>query len=285
MTIQLHPHSCPRVLLFDWHATLADTMDAMYHAVDDVLPKLNELGLVERLVKPEDSKTIEDAKLVKYIRENAQLHPKIKAERKISRTDIFEVLFGPDREAKSLAHQTFDQCYRSHFGNVKPFEPGLRAILEKLRALNMRLGVISNRKREYMLHELDVIDANGWHDLFDTMACGDDVEHRKPAPDLLLKALENLGAEPDHSCWYIGDSTTDIVAADRAGVTPIFYNGAQWSQDWIDRIFPNTVRHPHRPEAVVNSFAELLDLVRTFVYDLGCGTIPKRRSGPEQNQA
>ena len=27
----------PRVLLFDWHATLVDTMDAMYYALDDVL--------------------------------------------------------------------------------------------------------------------------------------------------------------------------------------------------------------------------------------------------------
>ncbi|MDZ7735545.1 MAG: HAD-IA family hydrolase [Gammaproteobacteria bacterium] len=98
--------------------------------------------------------------------------------------------------------------------------------------------------------------------LFETMACGDEVKSRKPAPDLILKALENMDVEPDHSCWYVGDSTTDIVAAATAGVTPIFYNGAQWEQDWIDHIFPGTVRHPHRPEAVVNSFAELTELVR-----------------------
>ncbi len=285
MSLVQRPHTCPRILLFDWHATLADTMDAMYHAVDDVIPKLLELGLVDRLVKPEDSKTVEDAKLVKYIRENARLHPKIKSDRKISRTDIFEVLFGPDQDAKATAHQIFDQCYRNHFGNVKPFEPGLRPILERLRGMHMRLGVISNRRREYMLHELSVVDAKGWHELFDTMVCGDDVEHRKPAPDLILKALENLGVEPDHGCWYIGDSTTDVVAADRAGVTPIFYNGAQWEQVWIDKIFPNTIRHPHRPEAVVNNFAELLELVRYFVYELGCGITEKRKSGLPQDSA
>lgn len=282
MSLLQRPRTCPRVLLFDWHATLADTMDAMYHAVDDVLPKLVELGLVERLVKAGESKTVEDAKLVKYIRDNAQLHPKIKADRKISRTDIFEVLFGADKDAKATAHRIFDQCYRNHFGEIKPYEPGIRDILEQLRGMNMKLGVISNRKREYMLHEVSVIEGNGWNDLFDTMACGDDVEHRKPAPDLLLKALENLGIAPSHSCWYIGDSTTDIVAADRAGVTPIFYNGAQWSPEWLDKIFPNTVRHPHRPEAVVNHFPELLDLVRYFIYDLGCGITPKRHSGPTQ---
>lgn len=283
MSILLKPHACPRVLLFDWHATLADTMDAMYYAVDDVIPILLAMGLEKRLMKPEDSKTVEDAKLVKYIRENAQLHPKIKSERKVSRTDIFEVLFGPDEDAKSTAHRVFDQCYANHYGHAKPFEPDVRKELEKMRAMNMRLGVISNRKREYMEHELDVVEEGGWDDLFDTMACGDDVENRKPAPDLLLKALENIGVKPDHSTWYVGDSTTDVVAADRAGVTPIFYNGAGWDKDWIDKIFPGTVRHPHRPEAVVNSFAELTELVRQFVYELGCGITENRKSGLEQD--
>jgi len=279
MSILLKPHACPRIILFDWHATLADTMDAMYYAVDDVIPILLAMGLDKRLLRPEDSKTVEDAKLVKYIRKNAKLHPKVRSERKVSRTDIFEVLFGPDQDAKATAHRVFDECYANHYGNVKPFEPGIQRELERLRTMNMRLGVLSNRKRVYMEHELAVIEETGSVHLFDTMVCGDDVEHRKPAPDLILKALENLEAEPDHSCWYVGDSTTDIVAADRACVTPIFYNGAHWDQDWIDKIFPGTVRHPHRPEAVVNSFPKLTELVHQFVYELGCGLTQKKKSG------
>ena len=70
----------PRVVLFDWHATLVDTLDAMYHAVDDMLPLLPELGLVEALVPYEFSRTAEDARLVEFVREHQQLHPKIKAE-------------------------------------------------------------------------------------------------------------------------------------------------------------------------------------------------------------
>ncbi len=35
----------PSVVLFDWHATLVDTLDAMYEAVDETLPRLRELGL------------------------------------------------------------------------------------------------------------------------------------------------------------------------------------------------------------------------------------------------
>src|SRR3546814_13488705 len=78
------PQRQPCVIQFNGHATLADTMDEMYYARDDVMPRLAPLGLIERLVPSGKSKTIEDGRLVKYVRENARLHPKIKAERKIS---------------------------------------------------------------------------------------------------------------------------------------------------------------------------------------------------------
>ena len=99
----------PKAILFDWHATLVDTLDAMYHAVDDMLPSFRDNGLLERMIDPKLSKSPEDAKLIEYVRDHAQLHPKILADRKISRTDIFEVLFGDDHDAKQLAHTIFTE--------------------------------------------------------------------------------------------------------------------------------------------------------------------------------
>ena len=43
------------------------------------------------------------------------------------------------------------------------------------------------------------------------------VEHAKPAPDLLLAAAAQLGVAPE-MCWYVGDSTWDMMAAVRAGM-------------------------------------------------------------------
>ena len=91
------------------------------------------------------------------------------------------------------------------------------------------------------------------------------MEHRKPAPDMLLKALDNLGLTPAENCWYVGDSTTDVIAAKEAGITAIFYNGAGWPDSWLDKIFPNTVSHPHRPDAVVTSIADLVHLARVML--------------------
>jgi phosphoglycolate phosphatase len=259
------PHASPELVLIDWHATLVDTHDAMYHAVDDVLPRLAALGLRERLLAADQSKTIEDARLVKYVREHHRLHPKITAQRKISRTDIFEVLFGDDAQAKAIIHKAFDACYPKYVDQVYPLEADAGQQLERLKAAGVPLGVISNRKREYLDHELGIVDGGGWRALFDVVVGGDDVAHRKPAPDMILHALEKTGLTPSARCWYLGDSTTDVIAAKRAGVTAIFYNGAHWEPAWIDKIFPNTVRHPHRPDAVVESIAGLVALARCLL--------------------
>jgi phosphoglycolate phosphatase len=140
MSIVDIPYAAPRIILFDWHATLVDTHDAMYHAIDDVLPKLRELDVIDRMVKTEDSKTLEDAKLVKYVKDNNKLHPKLKAARKVSRTDIFQVLFGDDEDAKKLVHEAFDNAYRNYFGDVYPFESGVEKMLEDLHELNLKVG-------------------------------------------------------------------------------------------------------------------------------------------------
>lgn len=251
----------PSVVLFDWHATLVDTLDAMYHAVDDMFPEFESLGLIDRMLAPEDSKTPEDARLVAYVREFARLHPKVKADRKISRTDIFEVLFGDDQEAKQIAHQAFNRHYRNHYGHVDAFEPKVREVLEGLVRLGIQVGVITNRDREFFEHELDAVEGTGWSHLFEVKVCGDDVPLRKPHPDQLLLAAHELGYPADPSVWYVGDSTTDVIAAKKAGMTAVFFNGAQWDLPWLNRIFPGTHKHPDKPDVVVNDFSEFWALV------------------------
>jgi phosphoglycolate phosphatase len=261
MSILRLPHAIPRVLLFDWHATLVDTLDAMYHAVDDVLPQFPELGLMEALICHDQAKTREDARLVDYVRAHLQLHPKIKAERRISRTDIFEVLFGEDDDAKHVAHEAFNNAYRNHYGEVQPLEGGELDLLIEMNAFDVRLGILTNRNREFFERELEIVDGGAWVDLFETTVCGDDSGRRKPNPDPILKALENLGVQPAPNCWYVGDSTTDVISAKRAGITSVFFNATGWDHAWINKIFPGTAAHPHQPDAIVDDFTEFKWLV------------------------
>ncbi|MGB1220634.1 MAG: HAD family hydrolase [Alcanivoracaceae bacterium] len=265
MSILQMPHSRPSAVLFDWHATLVDTHSAMYSAVDDMLAQLDALGLTNELMDPADSKTPEDARLLTYVREHKQLHPKVVAAKKVSRTDIFELLFGDNDTAKAEAHQAFDAAYQNHIEDVFPLEADIREQVTRLKEVGLPVGVISNRRRDFFEQELARVDGTGWEGLFDVSVCGTDVSARKPAADPLLHALDQLGISADEQVWYVGDSTTDIIAARRAGITPIFYNGAGWSQAWIDKIFPGSARHPHRPEAVVATIKAVTDLARLMV--------------------
>lgn len=266
MSLANLPHAVPRLILFDWHATLVDTHDAMYHAVDEILPKLQELGLFDRLIPTRQSRTLEDAKLVQYVRQHRQLHPKVRQARRISRTDIFELLFGHDQAAKDQAHRAFDAAYRRHCGPVTPLEPDVLKTLGHLREMDIRLGMLSNRNREFVDREIEGLGERGWRAVFDTIVCGDDVPRRKPHPDQIREALGRLDEDAGLHCWYVGDSATDVAAACRAGVAAVFYNGAGWEQDWIDRIFPGTVGYPYRPHAVVANLHELLHQARTLKY-------------------
>ena len=245
--------AAPRTVFFDWHGTLADTFEAMYRAVDDMLPQLDALGLAGRLLPPGRGRTPEQDALVQHVRSDRSLPAAVKVERRISRTEIFEILFGPDEDAKHCAHEAFDRCYLRHFGKVLPFEPGVRAMLAKLRSAGLRLGMLTNRRRVLFTHELNKVDGSGWGGLFDVVVCGDDVRRRKPAPDMVQRALDELGVAAGPEVWFVGDSTTDTVAAKDAGVTAIYYNGAKWEPAYLVRIFPGA----HRPDAIAGDFAAL----------------------------
>lgn len=252
--------TAPRVVLFDWHATLVNTADALYHAMDELLPQLESLGLIDRLTPPEESRNEDDARLVAYVRAHRQLHPKVRAARKVSRTDLFEVLFADDEEAKHVAHEAYNTCYRRHFGEVQPYEGGERDMLLALRRLGVRTAVLTNREREFYQHELQILEGGSWTGLFDASVCGSDSPRRKPAPDPIFKALELLDAPADAHCWFIGDSSTDVVAARRAGVGSVLFNGAGWPHAWLAKVFPGNAAHPHVPDVIVDSFEEFRTL-------------------------
>jgi HAD superfamily hydrolase (TIGR01509 family) len=94
--------------------------------------------------------------------------------------------------------------------------PGVHDLLEALFARGMLWAVATSSlpddARESVeslkLHEMPLI------------CDGADVEHAKPAPDLLLKAAHLLEVDPAET-WYVGDSRWDMVAAKAAGMRAI----------------------------------------------------------------
>ena len=56
--------------------------------------------------------------------------------------------------------------------------------------------------------------------LFDVICAGDSVPNKKPAPDVYLRALEELGL-PAGRCVAIEDSRNGLLSARAAGITTI----------------------------------------------------------------
>jgi phosphoglycolate phosphatase/AHBA synthesis associated protein len=92
--------------------------------------------------------------------------------------------------------------------------PDARPVLEMLRGQGRALAVVTNTATSLAS---DILEDAGLRGLFDFIACSDQVTRPKPAPDLVLHALEALG-HPAASACMVGDSRFDRSAARAAGV-------------------------------------------------------------------
>jgi HAD superfamily hydrolase (TIGR01549 family) len=97
---------------------------------------------------------------------------------------------------------------------VQPLE-GARDLIEDLKRRDHRVVLASSAKPEEVEHYLDLLDARKLADAWTTSG---DVERTKPAPDLVVTALEKVGGGP---AVMVGDSVSDCEAAGNAGVDTI----------------------------------------------------------------
>ena len=93
---------------------------------------------------------------------------------------------------------------------------GVVETLAGLDARGIRWAIGTSSRRAQVASSVEALGL----DREPTIVDGSHVEHAKPAPDLLLRAAEELGVEAGDS-WYVGDSTWDMEAAAAAGMLPI----------------------------------------------------------------
>lgn len=98
--------------------------------------------------------------------------------------------------------------------------PGVRRLLAEARAAGVRLAIAtttSPRNVEALLVHALAPDSMGW---FEVLAAGDMVPQKKPAPDVYLRALEELGLPPEE-CMALEDSENGLRAASDAGLRTV----------------------------------------------------------------
>ncbi len=151
----------------------------------------------------------------------------------------------PEAEAECLAQ--FRAHYLHNMANKTAPYPGILPLLDHLQAAGVATAVVSN-KFDRAVKDL----CRDYFGLRIPVAIGERPGvARKPAPDTVLRALEELGA-PREGAVYIGDSDVDIETARAAGLPCI-------SVSWGFRDIPFLLAHGAR--TIAHTPAELEELL------------------------
>jgi HAD superfamily hydrolase (TIGR01549 family) len=111
---------------------------------------------------------------------------------------------------------------------VHPF-PGVMSLLERLRAADYRLGIVTSRPRISLDATPAALDLLPYVNLLVTR---DDTAEGKPHPAPLLHAFQHLGVPPAQGV-YVGDAAFDIEAGRRAGCLTVL---TTWDSPEHDRL-------------------------------------------------
>ena len=114
------------------------------------------------------------------------------------------------RESSLMYHEKYD-------GGKLPMKPGVIELLSYLKEKGKKIALASSTRRETVTNQLRWA---GIIDYFDAIICGDMVARSKPAPDIFLKACQELGVSPENT-YAIEDSYNGIRAAHAGQLRPI----------------------------------------------------------------
>jgi AHBA synthesis associated protein len=153
--------------------------------------------------------------------------------------DIMAMMGLPLAMEESFVRESYRLAHR-----VRMFD-GVAEMLRALRGNGIRFAVATGKSGP---RARSLLAGLGVRDLFDHVIGSDEVTNAKPAPDIVLRAVDLLGVARDEAVM-IGDAVTDLASAKAAGVTAI---AALWGEGDPAPLLAAD------PDVVVASPAELL---------------------------
>ena len=113
-----------------------------------------------------------------------------------------------------------------------PLRTGVRRLLEEARAADLRLAIATTTTPANvtaLLRYSLAPDAESW---FEVIAAGDIVPAKKPAPDIYLWAMDQMGLRPDQ-CLALEDSENGVRSARDAGIAAILVSVNDYTRDQV----------------------------------------------------
>ena len=176
------------IILFDLDGTLIDSTEAILESFEEAFKKFNQKVPSDTLIKAEIG------------------HP----------LDAMFSTLGVEEKDVMLYIDAYKEHYRKIACDKTVLLPQAReAIL--LASKNATLGVVTTKTAKY---SIELLEYMGLMDYFDVLIGREDVEHPKPHPEPIIKALSKLqSVTTEH--WMIGDTPMDIEAAKAAGINSV----------------------------------------------------------------
>lgn len=137
-------------------------------------------------------------------------------------------------------------------------DPEVRPMWEELKAMGLRVGVLSNTIWPREWHR-GFFERDGVLDLVDGDVYTSEVPWTKPSPEAFGAAMAAVGVDDAARCVYVGDRLFDDVwGAQQAGLRAVHVPHS---------VIPDSQRgHTEgEPDAVVHRLAELPDVVRRWL--------------------
>jgi len=111
-----------------------------------------------------------------------------------------------------------------------PLRPGVTDLLTSVRARGQRLAIATTTSHGNIDALLSRALGPRWAKDFDAIVAGDDVRHKKPAPDVYLEVLA-LTKLTSSDCVAIEDSANGLIAASGAGIQVLITRSMYFRDD------------------------------------------------------
>jgi len=165
-------------------------------------------------------------------------------------TDLFDEA-GLDHDPALLT------AYRDFWEPHTYTDPEARPTFERLRAADVRIGVLSNTIWPRAWH-VEFFERDGVYDLIDGDVYTSEIPWTKPSPLAFAAAMEALGVRDPSRCVYVGDRLYDDVwGAQQAGMRAVHIP--------LSTIPSAQVGHTEgTPDAVAHALADIPDLIAAW---------------------
>lgn len=116
-------------------------------------------------------------------------------------------------DIEAIKKRTYDIYLEIIKGSLQPL-PGVHSFIQQCADRGKKLAVASSADRRKVAGNLEEIGLP--FERFGAVIVGEDVEHKKPAPDIFLLAAKRLNLPPQH-CLVVEDAVSGVAAAKAAG--------------------------------------------------------------------